>query len=161
MKADRFGLLHAVARGLCPCAYALSHEKGEPDMAHITWDHVHLRTPDPEAMAEWFERILGAEVIRSVEQGKPRVDLKLGGNKIFIAGASPDDLNPAPKIPYRGLDHIGLFVTDLDVFVEEIKAKGAEFTKEPHSPRPGIKICFLRGPEGISVELLERDPKYT
>jgi catechol 2,3-dioxygenase-like lactoylglutathione lyase family enzyme len=53
-----------------------------------------------------------------------------------------------------------LFVTDLDAFVAEIKTKGAEFTKEPHSPRPGIKICFLRGPEGISVELLERDPKY-
>ena len=129
-------------------------------MARITWDHVHLRTPDPDAMAEWFERILGAEVIRSIEQGRPRVDLKLGGNKIFIAGVPPEGLNPAPKTPYRGLDHIGLFVTDLDAFVAEIRAKGAQFTKEPHSPRPGIKICFLRGPEGISVELLERDAKY-
>jgi hypothetical protein len=27
-------------------------------------------------------------------------------------------------------------------------------------PRPGIKICFLRGPQGISIELLDRDPKY-
>jgi hypothetical protein len=26
--------------------------------------------------------------------------------------------------------------------------------------RPGIKICFLRGAQGISIELLERDPKY-
>lgn len=39
--------------------------------------------------------------------------------------------------------------------------KGVEFTKEPHSPRPGIKVCFLRGPQGISIELLDRDPKYT
>ena len=30
-------------------------------MANYTWDHVHLRTPDPEAMAQWFERMLGAQ----------------------------------------------------------------------------------------------------
>jgi hypothetical protein len=27
---------------------------------------------------------------------------------------------------------------------------------EPNNPRPGIRICFLRGPQGISIELLER-----
>lgn len=130
-------------------------------MARITWDHVHLRTPDPEAMAQWFERMLGAEVIRTVQQGKERIDLKLGGVMIFIADVTPGEgVNPAPKTPYRGLDHIGLFVTDLDDYVAEIKAKGVEFSKEPHSPRPGIRICFLRGPEGIGVELLERNPKY-
>ena len=31
---------------------------------------------------------------------------------------------------------------------------------EPNNPRPGIRICFLRGPQGISIELLERDAKY-
>ena len=41
-----------------------------------------------------------------------------------------------------------------------IKAKGVEFTKEPTTIRPGVRICFLRGPQGISIELLERDKKY-
>ena len=54
-------------------------------MANFTWDHVHLRTPDPEAMAQWFERMLGAQVLRSMQQGKPRIDLKLGGANIFLA----------------------------------------------------------------------------
>ena len=27
-------------------------------MPSFTWDHVHLRTPDPEATAQWFERML-------------------------------------------------------------------------------------------------------
>jgi hypothetical protein len=26
--------------------------------------------------------------------------------------------------------------------------------------RPGIRVMFLRGPHGISMELLERDEKY-
>jgi catechol 2,3-dioxygenase-like lactoylglutathione lyase family enzyme len=135
--------------------------KWENAMPQVTWDHIHLRTPDPEATAQWFERMLDAQVKRSMQQGKPRVDLKLGGANIFLAEVKPGDgVNGPPVTPYQGLDHFGLFVTDLDGAVAELKAKGAEFTQEPHVPRPGIKICFLRGPQGISVELLERDPKY-
>lgn len=131
-------------------------------MPSLTFDHMHLRSPDAEATAQWFERMLGAEVLRTMQQGKPRIDLKLGGAKIFIAEvAAGDGVNVAPVTPYQGLDHFGLFVKDLDVVAADLKAKGVEFTTEPHVPRPGIKICFLRGPQGISIELLERDPKYT
>ncbi len=131
-------------------------------MPQLAWDHVHLRSPDPEATAQWFEHMLGAEVIRSTQQGKPRIDLKLGGAKIFIAQVTPGDgVNPAPATPYQGLDHIGLSVSDIDTIADELRAKGAEFKQEPYVPRPGIKICFLRGPQGISIELLERSPKYT
>lgn len=81
---------------------------------------------------------------------------------IFTAKVTPGDgVNAPPVSPYQGLDHFGLKVTDIDAVAAELKAKGAEFTKEPHSPRPGIRVCFLRGPEGISIELLERDPKYS
>jgi len=62
---------------------------------------------------------------------------------------------------YQGLDHFGLAVSGIDAIAADLKKKGVEFTKEPHSPRPGIKICFLRGPQGISIELLDRDPKYS
>ncbi len=131
-------------------------------MANYAWDHVHLRTPDPEAMAQWFERTLGAQVLRSTQQGKPRIDLKLGGANIFLAEVKPGDgVNAAPTTPYQGLDLFGLTVSGIDAVAADLKKKGVEFTKEPHSPRPGIKICFIRGPQGISIELLDRDPKYT
>ena len=130
-------------------------------MATITWDHIHLRTADPEGTVKWFEEMLGAEITRSTVNGKPRIDMKLGGGKIFIAEVkSGDAVNAPPVTPYQGLDHFGLFVKDLDTVVAGLKAKGVEFTTEPHVPRPGIKICFVRGPQGISIELLERDPKY-
>ena len=131
-------------------------------MATYTWDHIHLRTPDQEATAQWFERIFGAEIIRSAVMGKPRIDMKLGGASIFLAEVKPGDgVNPAPTTPYQGLDHFGLKVSGIDAIAADLKKKGVEFTKEPHSPRPGIKICFLRGPQGISIELLDRDPKYS
>ena len=28
-------------------------------MATYTWDHIHLRTTDPEGTAQWYERMLG------------------------------------------------------------------------------------------------------
>jgi catechol 2,3-dioxygenase-like lactoylglutathione lyase family enzyme len=126
-------------------------------MPTYTWDHVHLRTPDPEGMAQWFERMLGAEVIRSMQQGKPRIDLKLGGANIFIAPvAANEGVNPPPVTPYQGLDHFGLTVSGIDAVAAELKGKGVEFTKEPTTVRPGVRVCFIRGPQGISIELLER-----
>jgi lactoylglutathione lyase len=129
--------------------------------ARISWDHIHLRTPNPEGMAEWFEKMLGAEVKRSTQQGKPRIDLKLGGANIFIAPvADGEKVNSAPAIPYRGLDHFGLAVSGIDEIAADLKAKGVEFTKEPTTVRPGVRICFIKAPEGVSIELLDRDPKH-
>ena len=126
-------------------------------MAKFTYDHIHLRSPDPEATASYYERMFGAEVIRTMQGDKPRIDLKLGGANIFIAPvASGDGVNPPPVTPYQGLDHFGLSVTGIDAVVAELKAKGAEFTMEPTDIRPGVRIAFLRGPEGVSIELLER-----
>ncbi len=126
-------------------------------MPKFTWDHVHLRSPNPEATAAFFERMFGAEIIRTMQQGKPRIDMKVGGGDVFIAEVTPDaKVNPPPRTPYQGLDHFGLTVTGIDDVVAELKAKGAEFTMEPNTIRPGVRIAFLRGPEGISIELLER-----
>ena len=61
------------------------------DTPHFAWDHIHLRSPDPEATAAWFERMLGARVIRTMVQGKPRIDLKLGGADVFIMPVTPGD----------------------------------------------------------------------
>ncbi len=130
-------------------------------MANFTWDHIHLRTPDPEATAKWFETMFGAQVSRTTQAGKPRIDIKLGGANIFTAQVEPGDgVNSPPTTPYQGLDHFGLAVSDIDAIAADLKKKGVEFTKEPTIPRPGIKICFLKGPQGISIELLDRDPKY-
>jgi len=124
-------------------------------MAKFGFDHIHLRSPDPEATATWFEKMLGAEVIRSTPGGKPRIDLKLGGQDIFIA-QTDGTVAAAPTSPYQGLDHFGLIVQGLDAAAAELKAKGVEFTMEPKQARPGVRIAFIKGPQNISIELLER-----
>jgi lactoylglutathione lyase len=126
-------------------------------MAKYTWDHIHLRSPDPEATAQWYEQMLGAEVIRTTQQGAARIDLKIGGNNIFIAPVKDGDgVNAPPTTPYQGLDHFGLLCSGIDAIAAELKAKGVHFTKEPTTVRPGTRVCFIRGPQGVSIELLDR-----
>ena len=58
-----------------------------------------LRTTDPEAMAQWFEKTLGAEVLRTMQQGEPRIDLKIGGADVFIAPVAPAAASPPRPRP--------------------------------------------------------------
>lgn len=128
-------------------------------MTTFTWEHIHLRSPDPEATAQWYRRMLGAEVIHAPQpDGALRVDLNLGGGqKVFVAPANPNlTTSPPPSAPYFGLEHIGLTVTDIDGAVAELKAKGVEFTTEPTTVRPGVRIAFMRGPENVLIELIQR-----
>jgi catechol 2,3-dioxygenase-like lactoylglutathione lyase family enzyme len=121
-------------------------------MAAFTFDHIHLRSPDPEASAAFYERAFGVTLRRSPQ----RIDFDLGGQLIFISPINEPTTGAAPTAPYRGLEHIGLAVTGIDAVVAELKAKGVTFTMEPNTIRPGVRIAFLRGPEDVSIELLER-----
>lgn len=127
-------------------------------MADYSWDHVHLRSPDVAATAGWFQDKLSAPLLEGTTVSAERADVMLGGVRIVITPG--DGANPPPAIPYQGLEHFGLAVRDIDKVAAELKARGVEFTREPVTPRPGIRICFIRGPENISIELLERDAKY-
>lgn len=129
-------------------------------MSTFVYDHIHLRSPDPEATARYYERMFGAEIVRTPQSnGTTRIDLKLGGADIFIAPVAPGSgVNPPPTTPYQGLDHFGLRVKNIEAVVADLKAKGAEFTMELNEFRPGTHICFVRGPEGVSIEVLERKP---
>lgn len=125
-------------------------------MTQYQYDHVHLRSPDPEATARFYEWMFGAEVIRSTQpDGTQRVDLNLCGARVFIAPVR-DTASPPPTSPYLGLEHLGLCVNGIDAAVAELKAKGAEFTMEPTTIRAGVRIAFLRGPENVSIELVDR-----
>jgi len=128
-------------------------------MTEFAYDHVHLRSPDPDQTAAYYERMFGAEIIKSVmSNGLARTDMRLGGVMFFIAQV-PASAGLAEKSEgsFVGLDHMGLRVKNIDAVVAELKAKGAEFTVEPKTIRPGVRIAFVRGPQNVLIELLDRD----
>lgn len=123
-----------------------------------TYDHIHLRTRDPQATMAYYQTMFDAKRVEYVQSnGKPRVDLDLNGLTIFIAEVPADATLPtAPEEPYIGLDHLGLRVDDLDAATAELKRRGAVFIREPTTIRPGVRIAFIQGPDNVRIELLER-----
>lgn len=127
-------------------------------MPSFTWDHVHLRSPDPDAAARFYAEMFEARVANRVESGSSlRVTLDVGGQSVFIDRVPPGTAL-APEPPYIGVEHIALAVRDLDQVAAALRRKGAVFVSDVHSPRPGLKIAFVRAPDGVQVELLERSP---
>ncbi len=123
--------------------------------------HVHLRSPDPEATADFYARMFGADVARRVYPagspyaGKPRLALNLGGQRVLIAPAHPTRPNVAVESPYFGVEHIGLEVDDLDAAVAALDARGAEFRPRPRPTPTGNRNAFVRAPQGVLVELVQ------
>jgi catechol 2,3-dioxygenase-like lactoylglutathione lyase family enzyme len=125
-------------------------------MPEFRWDHIHLRSRDPEAMARYYVEVFGAAPVdKVVVNGAVRIIVSLAGMNLFIEQV-PAGTPAPPEPPYLGLEHIGLAVTDLDAVCADLKARGAEFAVEPHAPRPGVRIAFVRAPENVRIELLER-----
>ena len=124
-----------------------------------TYDHIHVRTKDPEGMATFFETMFGAKVLRLIQSdGVPRVDLDVNGLAIFIASVPPEEhIDLSPRDPHLGLDHFGFRVDDIDGAVEDLRSKGAEIYVEPRTIRPGVRIAFVRGPDDVRIEILQRD----
>ena len=48
------------------------------------------------------------------------------------------------------------FKTALDAALADHRARGTRITAEAQQVRPGVRIAFLEGPDGVVLELLER-----
>ena len=132
-------------------------------MQTVRFDHLHLRSPDPDATARFFETMFDADVTRSVYPpgtlypGQMRVTMRVGGQKILIAPTHPHDpMTSSPAFPYYGLEHIGFTVEDLDATIAELREKGADVAVGPLTRDAGTYLAFIRGPEGIMVELVQQ-----
>ena len=126
-------------------------------MTRFAMDHVHLRSPDPERAAGFYVEMFDAKLVGRTRNGAAsRVVVDLGGLRLFIEEVPPGTASP-PAPPFLGIEHIGLAVQDMDAAVAELRSKGAEFAVEPHSPRPGFRLAFVQAPDGVRIEVLQRD----
>jgi catechol 2,3-dioxygenase-like lactoylglutathione lyase family enzyme len=55
-----------------------------------------------------------------------------------------------------GIRHVAFAVDDIDAVVAGARARGAELVGEVERYEDSYRLCYVRGPEGIIVELAER-----
>ena len=126
--------------------------------ASLSFDHVHLVSPNPQATADWYVDKLQGKVVRSLDvKGAPQVYVSVGGFIIIVRGQRPAESASDKRELEWGIDHFGLRVQgDFDAFCAGLRAKGVTFSLEPTDFNPTTRIAFINAPDGVSVELLNR-----
>lgn len=125
-------------------------------MEPYRFDHIHLRSTDPEAAAAVWANAFGATVKARVQAGPwLRLVLDLAGVPVFLEQVAPDTHAP-PAPPFLGIEHVGLTVADLDAAIADLASKGVPLVSGPSEPRPGVRIAFFAMPDDVRVELIER-----
>jgi catechol 2,3-dioxygenase-like lactoylglutathione lyase family enzyme len=104
----------------------------------------------------WVDRIVGLEGVRAemafvqTPDGHGQLELTK-----FHAPSGPDGGPHAPANA-PGLRHITFAVDDIDAAVARLRARGTELVGEVVQYEDSYRLCYVRGPDGIIVELAEK-----
>jgi catechol 2,3-dioxygenase-like lactoylglutathione lyase family enzyme len=104
----------------------------------------------------WVDRVVGLEGVRAelammeTPDGHGRLELIK-----FHAPPGPGGDRHAPANT-PGIRHLTFAVDDIDAVVAGLRASGAELVGEVENYEDIYRLCYVRGPEGIIVELAER-----
>ena len=124
----------------------------------VTLDHVHLIVRDVDAAVAWFKEHIGATLdVQAEMYGAPQAYMRLGQGQLLLRSKRPTDSEIRDKTGLEyGTDHFGIQVDDLDGTVARMKAKGVTVTVEPRVIDAHLTIAFVKGPDGVLIELLQR-----
>ncbi|RDI38047.1 VOC family protein [Falsibacillus pallidus] len=115
-----------------------------------------------EVQAEWeldgeqLDRIVGLNGVKT-----SCVGLGMPGGEAWIElvnfNAPPDEKGIQPSFANTlGIRHICFNVEDLDAIISKLKKRGTEIFSEIEQYEDSYKLCYVRGPEGIILELAEK-----
>ena len=104
----------------------------------------------------WVDRVVGLEGVQAdiammeTPDGHARLELVKFHSP---AGAGGDSHAPANT---PGIRHLTFAVDDIDAALAGVRAQGGELVGEVEDYEDIYRLCYIRGPEGIIVELAER-----
>jgi catechol 2,3-dioxygenase-like lactoylglutathione lyase family enzyme len=104
----------------------------------------------------WVDRIVGLKGVRAdiamleTPDGHGRLELTK-----FHTPSSQGGDGHAPSNT-RGIRHIAFAVEGIDAIVAGLRDRGTELVGELEQYENIYRLCYVRGPEGIIVELAER-----
>ncbi len=126
-------------------------------------NHIHLKAADPEQTANWYVRAFNFRIVSDMRRPAPfgdrfiRCQSEDGGMAVNISAALTNQtLSPGDAQPHRGLEHFGLDSADLDADIARLQGLGAELLDGPMDAGRGVRIAFLKAPDDVRIELIER-----
>jgi catechol 2,3-dioxygenase-like lactoylglutathione lyase family enzyme len=104
----------------------------------------------------WVDRIVGLDGVRAdiaivrTPDGHSRLELTKF-HRPTATSAEPDAPANTP-----GIRHISFAVDDIEDVLARLQAQGAELVGELEQYENSYRLCYVRGPAGIIVELAEQ-----
>jgi catechol 2,3-dioxygenase-like lactoylglutathione lyase family enzyme len=104
----------------------------------------------------WVDRVVGLEGVRAdiammqTPDGNGRLELTK-----FHSPSSQGDNRQAPANT-PGIRHVAFAVEDIDAVVAGLRSRGAKLVGELERYQGSYRLCYVRGPEGIIIELAEK-----
>ena len=111
-------------------------------------NHVHLKSTDPQQTAKFYVDNLGATMVSEI--GTRGYRLNLHGLTLNLTSFVEDQT----RQQVYGVEHFALDTDDLDGTVAKLTANGARVLEQMVSGT-GRRICFLEGPDGVQLEIIE------
>ena len=111
---------------------------------------------DGAVEGRWVDRVVGLEGVQvdfammQTPDGNGRLEL------VKFHAPSPQGGEGHAPANTPGLRHIAFAVDDIDAAVARLRARGAKLVGELVRYEDIYRLCYIRGPEGIIVELAER-----
>lgn len=104
----------------------------------------------------WVDRIVGLEDVRAdiAMMQTPNGDVRLELVKFHSPPYEGDGGQEPANAP--GLRHITFRVDDLDGVLAGLRTHGAELVGEVERYEDIYRLCYIRGPAGVIIELAER-----
>jgi glyoxylase I family protein len=115
-------------------------------------EHVGLCAEDPKTLVEWYVRILGFRIVRTLEETSFIRAHDSGMLEIYPAKHSTDLVDNV----HRGLRHIAHSVSNLDAEIIRLRSAGVAVPEDGIVMKPDMKLAFFRDPEGNLLHLVER-----
>ena len=143
-------------------------------MAIQRMEHVGIVVDDLASATEFFvalglelqgeARVEGRWVDRVVGLGGVRAEVAMlqtadGHGRLELTkfhAPSTRDANPPAPANTPGIRHVAFAVEGIDAVVASLRSRGTELVGELERYKDSYKLCYVRGPEGIIVELAER-----
>ena len=121
-------------------------------MAEFQLHHIHHEAADVDAAVTFYEKNFQAVLEeRTVRNGEQWARIRLGGTLLNISDRATTQVGLER---YQGIDHFAIHTSDFAGTVAALRANGVNFFTEPMSPRPGVDIAFISGPDNIKIELM-------
>jgi catechol 2,3-dioxygenase-like lactoylglutathione lyase family enzyme len=105
---------------------------------------------------EWVERIIGLHGVKEsvvmlrTPDGEANIELVKFHKPMDGKGVQ------RPLANTLGIRHIAFAVEDIEAVVAKLKMKGTELFGEIQNYENAYKLCYVRGPEGIILELAQK-----